>query len=1046
MVLARLSSPQTGIAGGGDEYALMNTLHAASDGMALALWAETSDYTRRAARAALPKLPFAVRGDELTALVQRFWPFFESPARRQVLWVPAAPDGPIPPGEAAADPAAVTLRPFRVATVAVPLEWWPVLFSPRDGEGALRHLGEGVWADASWDVWSALFALAQSLVVRHQYWPSTRRDGQVLYGEWAPEWSQHDQDRAATLARRLPGAARALTEKADTPPARDPLQVAEAFVTAAVDQLVRDSMADTPRPQRVAVSIHDRWCQSLLGPDGLVAGSPAELSALESSVAGWSRPLTLLHALPFRLVFRVVEPTSSDTDGEADDPGDGVWHVTFHAVAQRDPSLSVELDDLWRQLQGKKRSLGDPWDAVAREHLLLALGQAAAVSPAVRSVLGGPAPSTLVTDVAGAYRFLTEDAALLEQAGFGLELPGWWQASASGVKSRAHVRAPMGIPGRFGLDALVDVDWQAVLGDAVLSPEELERLAEAKTPLVKIRGAWVHVRAEDAVRILQRAQSESRMRARDALRLAMAGTASAGEADDTVAGADVTGWLKEMLDTLTAGGERTREVLAPPAAFSGVLRPYQARGLAWLGNLATWGLGGLLADDMGLGKTVQTLALIQALREQDAEPRPALLVAPPSILGNWEAEARRFTPTLPVLMHHGADRAGGDEFAELAREQGVVLVSYGTLRRDAETLREVSWRAVIADEAQAVKNYTTRTWRALASIPADFRLALTGTPVENHVGDLFSLIEQVNPGWLGTAAQFRRQFLLPIHREHEEGAAERLRDLTSPFILRRTKTDPTIAPDLPDKIEMVQYCQLTPEQAALYRAVVTNLEDQLHEAEGMERRGVILTTLLRLKQLANHPAQFLGDGSALPGRSGKLERLEVLVDEILDNGERGLIFTQFREMGTLLQHHLQERFGRTVLFLHGGVPRVERDRLVAQFQRVDGGPPLFILSLKAGGTGLNLTRANHVVHYDRWWNPAVENQATDRAFRIGQVKAVRVHKFVTRGTVEERIHEMLVEKQGVADRLVGDGEQWLTEWDNDDVLNLFRLQEALVEV
>ena len=1030
----------------------MNTVHATTNGTQLALWAERSEYTRRTSRAALPTLPFAVDGDELASLLQRLWPFLPSLAgsapaiRHQLLWVPTTVDGPVPFGGSSPDEAYVTLKPFRVSTVLVPTEWWPVLFSRLEDDDPHRQLGQGVWADASWDVWHALFALAESLVVRHQYWPTTRRDGPHLYARWAPDWSQRDQDRVATLARRLPGAARALTEKADEPPARDPVQVAEDFVAAAVDQLVREGTANVELPQRPATSVHERWCAALLRSDAQVVATPAELTLLESQVAEWSRPLTLLHALPFRLVFRVVEPTSSGTDAEADDFSDGIWNVQFRAVAKRDPSLSVELNELWRQLQGNPRSLGDPWDTVAREHLRLALGQAAAVSPAVRSVLGDRAPSTLVTDVAGAYRFLTEDAALLEQAGFGLELPGWWQATASGVKSRAHVRAPMGIPGRFGLDALVDVDWQAVLGDAVLSPEELERLAEAKTPLVKIRGAWVHVRAEDAVRILQRAQSESRMRARDALRLAMAGTALADDADDTVAGADVTGWLKEMLDTLTAGRERTRAVLAPPAAFTGVLRPYQARGLAWLGNLAAWGLGGLLADDMGLGKTVQTLALIQALREQEAEPRPALLVAPPSILGNWEAEARRFTPTLPVLMHHGADRAGGDEFAELARARGVVLVSYGTLRRDAEMLQEVSWRAVIADEAQAVKNFTTRTWRALASMPADFRLALTGTPVENHVGDLFSLIEQVNPGWLGTAAQFRRQFLLPIHRHHEEEAAQRLRDLTSPFILRRTKTDPSIAPDLPDKIEMVQYCQLTPEQAALYRAVVTNLEDQLHEVEGMERRGVILTTLMRLKQLANHPAQFLGDGSALPGRSGKLERLEVLVDEMLDNGERGLIFTQFRDMGTLLQRHLQERFGRSVLFLHGGVPRVERDRLVAQFQRVDGGPPLFILSLKAGGTGLNLTRANHVVHYDRWWNPAVENQATDRAFRIGQVKAVRVHKFVTRGTVEERIHEMLVEKQGVADRLVGDGEQWLTEWDNDDVLNLFRLQETLMEV
>lgn len=1026
----------------------MNTLHGASDGIHLALWAERSEYTRRPSRAALPSLPLAVGPDELTALVQQLWPLFSpsqgggAATQRRVLWVPSTQHGPVALGDPFPDPAAVTLRPYRVATVLAPPGWWPVLFSPADGEGDRRHLGAGVWADPSWEVWRALFALAQSLVVRHQYWPNTRRAGDFVYGQWTPDWSPRDRDRVATLARRLPGAARALADKADEPPSRDPLQVAEAFVAAALDQLVRDSIKDTPRPVHAAVSIHGRWCQALLAPDGRVAGSPAELAALESSVAQWARPLTLLHALPFRLVFRVVEPTAS----EADDAADGTWHVMFRAVAQRDPSLSVDLGELWRQLHDKKRSLGDPWDGVTRDQLRLALGQAAAVSPSVRSVLGDRTPSSLATDVEGAYRFLTEDAALLEQAGFALELPGWWQANASGVKSRAHVRTPMGIPGRFSLDALVDVDWQAVLGDAVLSPEELDRLADAKTPLVKIRGAWVHVRAEDAVRILKRAQAESRMRARDALRLALANAPSGEEADGALAGADVSGWLKEMLTSLQAGGDGRRGSLPPPDAFTGVLRPYQARGLAWLGNLAAWGLGGLLADDMGLGKTVQTLALIQALREQDPNPRPALLVAPPSILGNWEQEARRFTPSLPVLVHHGADRAGPDAFSDLAHAQGLVLVSYGTLRRDAEMLRGVPWRALIADEAQAVKNYTTRTWRALASIPADFRLALTGTPVENHVGDLFSLIEQVNPGWLGTPTQFRRQFLLPIHRQHEEEAAQRLRELTAPFILRRTKTDPSIAPDLPAKIEMVQYCQLTTEQAALYRAVVASLEDQLREAEGMERRGVILTTLLRLKQLANHPAQFLGDGSALAGRSGKLERLEVLVEEILDNGERALIFTQFREMGALLQHHLQERFGRSVLFLHGGVPRVERDRMVAQFQRMDGGPPLFILSLKAGGTGLNLTRASHVVHYDRWWNPAVESQATDRAFRIGQLKAVRVHKFVTCGTVEERIHEMLLEKQGVADRLVGDGEQWLTEWDNDDVLNLFRLQEARVEV
>ncbi len=1021
------------------EVAVMNTLHAAVDEVGLALWAEAPGAGRRPSRAAIPSLPFASGPDKLRELVQELWPFWDAvDVRRQVLWVPSGDAGPTPPDDApGADLASRAIRPFRVAAASVPSTWWPMLFGGQTRDGGARHLGGGVWADPVWDVWSALLALAESLVVRHQYWPSTRRVGPELYAHWTPDWAPRDRERAASLARRLPGAARALTRDATGAPARDPALVAEWFVAAAVDRLVRDSSP----PLTLGASIHDRWCQALVADDGRLGGSPAELAGLETSVAQWARPLVALAALPFRLVFRVVEPDPED-DQER-------WRIDFRAVSLRDPSLSAGLSALWDDFTAQHRGLGDPWDTVGPDQVLLALGQAAAVSPSVREALAGPAPSHLATDLAGAYRFLTEDAPLLEQAGFGLELPGWWHGAASGVKTRAHVEAPMAVPGRFNLDAIISVNWQAVLGDEVLTPEELERLATSKTPLVQIRGAWVHVRAEDALRILRRVQHQSEMRARDAMRLAMGATLGP-DADDTLAGATLTGWLKELMTALQGEGAAARAAAAPPQAFVGSLRPYQARGLAWLTNLASWGLGGLLADDMGLGKTVQTLALIEALAEHDAEPRPVLLVAPPSILGNWEAEARRFTPSLPVAVHHGSDRAAGEELLALARRTGLVLTSYGTMRRDAAPLATVPWRAVIADEAQAVKNFATRTFRALASIPADFRVALTGTPVENHVGDLYSLIDLVNPGWLGAPAQFRRQFLQPIHREHREEPAQRLRDLTAPFILRRTKTDPAIAPDLPDKIEMVQFCQLTTEQAALYRAVVAELEERLYQSEGMERRGVILTTLLRLKQLANHPAHFLADGSPLPGRSGKLERLESLVDEILDNGERALIFSQFREMGALLQHDLQERFGRSVLFLHGGVPRTERDRQVAQFQRAEGGPPLFILSLNAGGTGLNLTRANHVLHYDRWWNPAVENQATDRAFRIGQAKAVRVHKFVTRGTVEERIHELLVEKQGLADRFVGGGggggEQWLTEWSNNDVLDLFRLQESLVEV
>jgi SNF2 family DNA or RNA helicase len=507
-----------------------------------------------------------------------------------------------------------------------------------------------------------------------------------------------------------------------------------------------------------------------------------------------------------------------------------------------------------------------------------------------------------------------------------------------------------------------------------------------------------------------------------------------------------TGWVAEFLAQLQ--GKESFEELPVPGGFHGTLRPYQVRGYSWLAFLRRWGLGACLADDMGLGKTIQALALIE--RDWNEAPegarQPTLLICPMSVVGNWKKEAERFTPDLPVLIHHGGQRARGAAFRQQAEQHALVLSSYSLLHRDRELLAGVDWAGVVLDEAQNIKNPETKQAQTARSLKADFRIALTGTPVENHVGDLWSIMEFLNPGFLGNQAEFRRTFFVPIQAQQDAEASNRLKRLTGPFLLRRLKTDKAIIADLPDKLEMKVFCNLTREQATLYAAIVADLNREIPESEGIQRKGLILGALTKLKQVCNHPAHFLGDNSAIPGRSGKLARLTEMLEEIFQTPEKVLIFTQFTEMGDIIQRHLQETFGREVLYLHGGVTRLNRVRMVERFQNDPAGPSVFLLSLKAGGTGLNLTAANHVFHFDRWWNPAVENQATDRAFRIGQMRNVQVHKFVCVGTLEEKIDEMIERKQQVASQVVGTGEGWLTEMSNEQLRELFALRdEALGE-
>jgi len=906
--------------------------------------------------------------------------------------------------------------------------------------------GPGVVVGRSMAYWASVLRLAGSLVARQRYLPSldVEAGGEVYRATWAPVLTGEERLRFEKLARAMPHACRALGRNADAPPRSSASGVLAEALGVLVDHLVRSASGSTAtgKARKRFPSLHDEWLYALGSPVGRMSGDPAELAKLAEQARGWRRPLEAAATAPFRLCLRLEEPEVET--GEAADR----WRVSYLLQAIDDPSLLAPAAVVWKG-RGRDAAILERDGFKPREYLLSALGQAAALSPRIEESLKTAAPVGYSLDASGAHEFLSEKAAALEEAGFGVFLPAWWTRKGTKLKlaARAVVASPkMSSKAGLTLDEILKFHWEVALGDERLTLAELKALARLKTPLVKVRGRWVELNPEEIRAALDywKAKGEASITAREAVHMALGAANPPGSL--AFEGVDASGWLAELLAQLE--GLSALEALDSPEGFRGTLRPYQARGFSWLDFLGRWGFGACLADDMGLGKTVQTLALIQ--RAWESTParrrRPTLLICPTSVVGNWAKEAVRFTPDLPVMVHHGLRRARGADFKKKAAKQALVLSSYALLHRDFEVLKQPAWSTLVLDEAQNIKNSQTKQARAARALKADRRIALTGTPVENHVGDLWSIVEFLNPGWLGTLADFKRSFHVPIQVGRDPDAARKLQRLTAPFILRRLKSDKSVIADLPEKLEMKVFCTLTKEQASLYAAVAQDTVEKLDEAEGVARNGLVLATLTKLKQVCNHPAQFLGDHSAIPGRSGKLARLTEMLDEALSVGDRSVVFTQFAEMGTILKDHLQDVFGREVLFLHGGTPKAHRDRMVERFQsKGDDAPPIFLLSLKAGGTGLNLTAASHVFHFDRWWNPAVEDQATDRAFRIGQTRRVQVHKYVCVGTLEEKIDAMIEDKKEVAGRVVGSGEAWLTKLSNAELKDLLTLRKTALE-
>ncbi len=734
-----------------------------------------------------------------------------------------------------------------------------------------------------------------------------------------------------------------------------------------------------------------------------------------------------------------AESTTVDAEAAEAVEASTAWGLEYYLEAVDDASLQLSASEIWSAREPSLRRMGRRFQNL-EETLLTRLGEAAPLSPPIARSLDERRPEGAELTTEEAHRFLMAESPHLVRAGARVVLPGDGKPERIALHLRGIEAASRP---RFGLATLVDFDWKVAVGDLLFSAQEFEALAARKVPLVYVRGRWVHFDAVAAARILavfdRRPAGHTTLG--DFLRIAagLDGVVEEAAPIDSVTG---TGWLAEFLDPTST--HAAVEAFAPPAALNGTLRPYQKRGVAWLRLLTSRGIGSCLADDMGLGKTVQFLATLLSAREAGEAIRPSLLVCPTSVADTWVNEALRFAPELTVTIHHGPDRATGRAFRTLLTETDLLVTTYSLAHRDRALLSEVLWEYVALDEAQNIKNAATAQARAVRSLKARRRAALTGTPLENRLFDFKAILDFLNPGLLGSDEEFGKRFAWPIEEERDAEAASRLRAITGPFLLRRLKTDPEIDPDLPEKIETKELVGLTREQATLYRATTKALLSEIGQSEGTGRRAKVLTLLLRLKQICDHPALFLADRGRLDGRSAKLSRLLQMLDETEAESRPSLIFTQFAEMGHLLVEALKERFSKEILFLHGGVPRKARGEMIRHFQESEDPPLFFVLSLKAGGSGLNLTRASHVFHFDRWWNPAVEDQATDRAFRIGQRRHVQVHKFVCRGTVEEKIDAMLEEKRSLAHSIVSSGERFLTELSDSELASLVGLSRTAI--
>lgn len=770
--------------------------------------------------------------------------------------------------------------------------------------------------------------------------------------------------------------------------------------------------------------LDDAW-QTILETYPLLEGTE-HAEAIPYDEQGWLEKIGWLKSdVPFEVGLRLSEP-----DDEQEE-----WLLEIVLRDKLEPERLVE----WNKWDSEAPAdWARYFDRVPREVSLWEQ-----VIPELLDGFPHDAPIELAEDEA--WWFLAEGSVRLAEAGVMVLLPSWWvDAKKRRPRLTAQIKSSMGGTGRsyVGMNQLMDFDWRLSTGDTELSETEFLSIVEENRRLVNVRGKWIALdpaHIESLRRLMDKVRKNG-LNFLDVLEHELIGQGDGG--GDLDFEVEVNPKLAKTIESLL--DVKSIPSTPVPENFHGELRPYQQQGLSWLNFHRGLGLGACLADDMGLGKTIQVIAYLVHLKEQGISKRPSIIICPTSVLGNWQKELERFAPELSVYTHYGQNRKKEDEFLHRVLKADVVLTSYGHVNQDSETLGNMVWSAIILDEAQNIKNAYTKQAKAVRGLMGDHKIALTGTPMENRLTELWSIFDFLNPGYFGSLNGFKQRFVAPIEKDNDQEKIRQLQQLVRPVLMRRTKQDEEVALNLPDKLEQKEYAPLTVEQASLYEQLVKDTFEKMRELAGFQRRGLILSMLSKLKQVCDHPALFLKEdihsfGKRTINRSGKMELLVDLVRDIHDQQESCLIFTQFVGMGELIRHVLEKEFGGNVLFLHGGVSKAARDKMIEQFQ--DGKHSIFILSLKAGGVGLNLTAANHVIHYDRWWNPAVENQATDRAYRIGQKRFVHVHKLITTGTLEEKIDAMLERKQALNNEII-QSEQWITELTDEELHELFELQHS----